>query len=631
MSATTVSKTKEEEVADQEALLLKKKKNEKKEKKAKKAKKEGETDPAPKTTKTKKKTKEGSDEAADGELKKKKKKKKKLAADKGEDQSEVKKDKKKKKKKPEGAPSTGGTDVEPRSVQQLVKDVQDAPTTPPAPKAVGAATAAPAADDSDDDEEAAAAHPTETSQEKALRIIKETKDSCRYAIALTSLQLKDDQFPEEFSDLEDIATSVDLSFNLLADIPLPLLLLSNLQRLKMQSNVLEKFSLLRGAFASLQELDLSGNNLTSLPIEIGYLANLRVFDASNNRLEALPAEIGALTKLEEFRLSGNLLCELPKTIGNCSRLEILDLAGCKLKQLPDQITYLSKLVELDVSANLLESLPTAIGLLPRLNELKAINNALTDLPVSIACIPHLQRMSLNGNAFTDDDLAVFSVRSSNALLSFLKERLTNTVGDPKQVREYMKGLGEKREPLVQVTAPQDGEGGFVVQEKLSHEKEVQRKAETEKKDVELRDKILHLKKLSVDQYSRVNEWVYEMKNRNWAQNDPQASIHLATYVGQLKGQMDVMKERIAPYVMENYKTVQAQEGEDKMVLLKKSVDVSLDNVSVVVRALMKGIREEPDMGKVVLFAKDLVTFYDHFGKFFGEGAAPEAEAAQAPQ
>lgn len=58
---------------------------------------------------------------------------------------------------------------------------------------------------------------------------RETKDSCRYAIALTSLQLKDDQFPEEFSDLEDIATSVDLSFNLLADIPLPLLLLSNLQ------------------------------------------------------------------------------------------------------------------------------------------------------------------------------------------------------------------------------------------------------------------------------------------------------------------------------------------------------------------------------------------------------------------
>src|SRR3989344_587332 len=37
-------------------------------------------------------------------------------------------------------------------------------------------------------------------------------------------------------------------------------------------------------------------------------------------------------------------------------------------------------------------------------------------------------MSLNGNAFTDDDLAVFSVRSSNALLSFLKERLTTTVG-----------------------------------------------------------------------------------------------------------------------------------------------------------------------------------------------------------
>lgn len=31
----------------------------------------------------------------------------------------------------------------------------------------------------------------------------------------------------------------------------------------------------------------------------------------------------------------------------------------------------------------------------------------------------------------------------------------------------------------------------MIQEKLSHEKEVQRKAETEKKDVELRDKILY--------------------------------------------------------------------------------------------------------------------------------------------
>jgi hypothetical protein len=66
-----------------------------------------------------------------------------------------------------------------------------------------------------------------------------------------------------------------------------------------------------------------------------------------------------------------------------------------------------------------------------------------------------------------------------------------------------------------------------------------------------------------------------------------------------------------------------------MTLLKKSVDVSLDNVSVVVRALMKAIREEPDMGKVVLFAKDLLTLHDHFGKYFAESSASAAaETAQ---
>lgn len=117
------------------------------------------------------------------------------------------------------------------------------------------------------------------------------------------------------------------------------------QKLNMQGNVMDHFSILRGAFASLQELDLNGNNLTSLPTAMvrarpinnvkppptlcpfsslqGYLANLRIFDASNNQIDALPAEIGALTKLEELRLAGNPLTQLPKTIGNCSRLEVL--------------------------------------------------------------------------------------------------------------------------------------------------------------------------------------------------------------------------------------------------------------------------------------------------------------------
>lgn len=55
-----------------------------------------------------------------------------------------------------------------------------------------------------------------------------------------------------------------------------------------------------------------------------------------------------------------------------------------------------------------------------------------------------------------------------------------------------------------------------------------------------------------------------------------------------------------------------------MTLVRRTVDASLDNVSVTVRALMKGIREEPDMGKVVLLAKDLLTLHNHFGKYLGK-------------
>ncbi len=193
--------------------------------------------------------------------------------------------------------------------------------------------AALAADDSDDDEEAAAAHPTETSQEKALRIIKYAilcprragLDSNRNT---THPQRNQGQLPVCYrahlpaaegrpvpggvlrsrghrhvgrpvvqsvgrhpssappsEQLAGVAPLLGLHWTGCHLIAYPCRVrrvcvvcrvVWRAQRLKMQSNVLEKFSLLRGAFASLQELDLSGNNLTSLPIEIVLSLSLSV-------------------------------------------------------------------------------------------------------------------------------------------------------------------------------------------------------------------------------------------------------------------------------------------------------------------------------------------------------------------
>lgn len=64
--------------------------------------------------------------------------------------------------------------------------------------------------------------------------------------------------------------------------------------------------------------------------------------------------------------------------------------------------------------------------------------------------------------------------------------------------------------------------------------------------------------MSVDQYSELNEWIFEIKNKNWGLTNPQDIVSLASYVGQLKPEMDAMRERIAPFLLENYKVAQPQ-------------------------------------------------------------------------
>lgn len=139
---------------------------------------------------------------------------------------------------------------------------------------------------------------------------------------------------------------------------------------------------------SLEILDLSDNLLTDLPDELVKLSNLKIIFASQNKFEHLPLVLGKLPHLEmigfksnkinhvpeasmpkQLRwliLTDNQLTKLPESLGHCHRLQKLALAGNQLTALPVSLSHAKNLELLRISANQLSECPSHILTLPKL-------------------------------------------------------------------------------------------------------------------------------------------------------------------------------------------------------------------------------------------------------------------------
>lgn len=155
-------------------------------------------------------------------------------------------------------------------------------------------------------------------------------------------------FPEEIFDLADTLEILDLSHNLLCELP-----------------DVRKLTKLRIAFFSYNRFVklpsfIGCNNLTML----GFKGNqIETFDEdilphginwlilTDNRLVSLPRSIGKLTKLQKFPLAGNRIEALPKEMAACRNLELLRLSANRLESVPSWLLELPKLSWLAFSGN----------------------------------------------------------------------------------------------------------------------------------------------------------------------------------------------------------------------------------------------------------------------------------------
>lgn len=120
---------------------------------------------------------------------------------------------------------------------------------------------------------------------------------------LTSLKLKNNRLtalPNDIGNrLPDLIT-LDVSENLLAELPSSISTLSKLETLDASENLLTSLHSSLGALKALKTLILFKNELTSLPHELGEISSLETCNVFNNKIASIPASFGLLGEMVEF-------------------------------------------------------------------------------------------------------------------------------------------------------------------------------------------------------------------------------------------------------------------------------------------------------------------------------------------
>uniref|UniRef100_A0A8B9IUQ8 Leucine-rich repeat-containing protein 8A n=1 Tax=Amazona collaria TaxID=241587 RepID=A0A8B9IUQ8_9PSIT len=183
---------------------------------------------------------------------------------------------------------------------------------------------------------------------------------------LQEIDLKDNNLKtiEEIISFQHLhcLTCLKLWYNHIADIPMQIGSLTNLERLYLSRNKIEKIPTQLFYCRKLRYLDLSHNNLTFLPPDVGLLQNLQNLTVTANRIESLPPELFECRKLRTLNLGNNVLQSLPSRVGELTNLSQIQLRGNRLECLPVELGEcpLLKRSGLGVEEDLFNTLPLEV-------------------------------------------------------------------------------------------------------------------------------------------------------------------------------------------------------------------------------------------------------------------------------
>lgn len=159
--------------------------------------------------------------------------------------------------------------------------------------------------------------------------------------------------------------SIDLSYNLLSNLPLEIFHLPSLEKLNLSNNKIKILYsnndvtnlAVEWGCISLKELNISNNFVESLPFQMHSCVQLVSLQASTNQLTNFVHPWTC--PLKDLDLSYNSLSDMPLSLDNFwdKTLHSLKLSKNDFMEIPQTICRLAALNELDLSHNAIQSLP----------------------------------------------------------------------------------------------------------------------------------------------------------------------------------------------------------------------------------------------------------------------------------
>lgn len=157
-------------------------------------------------------------------------------------------------------------------------------------------------------------------------------------------------FPQEIFGLAETLVRLDLTNNLLSELPDNFGELHQLKILFLSENRFEVLPKVLAQCPNLEMIGFKSNQIHTVPE--GALPPLtRWLILTDNQIARLPDEFDRLPRMQKLMLAGNRLTALPRTLSRCHQLELLRISGNQLSEFPAELLALPKLSWLAFSGN----------------------------------------------------------------------------------------------------------------------------------------------------------------------------------------------------------------------------------------------------------------------------------------
>ncbi|MGD8117073.1 leucine-rich repeat-containing protein kinase family protein [Vibrio sp. TRT 29B02] len=176
--------------------------------------------------------------------------------------------------------------------------------------------------------------------------------------------------------------------------------LAGIQRLQLREQLTELPREILTLADSLEILDVSDNLLSDLPQWLTELTGLKILFASNNRFTHLPLILGQCKQLEMVGFKSNQIVRVAED-SLPEKLRWLILTDNQIVQLPESLGYRPRLQKLALAGNMIKELPSSFGKLNNLELVRLSANQLEQFPDVLLQLPKLAWMAFSGNPFCE--------------------------------------------------------------------------------------------------------------------------------------------------------------------------------------------------------------------------------------